>query len=54
MHAIAMAKGGDQFRIFLSPLGKQPLLELIDDQEHLPLGRQDVPPAQARQRIDQP
>ena len=54
MLAIAMPKSGDQFRVLLAPLGMQPLLELVQDQQHLPLRWQDATPSQVRQRIDQP
>ena len=54
MLAVALPKGGDQFRVLLTPLGMEPLLELVQDQQHLPLGWQDATPSQLRQRIDQP
>ena len=54
MLAIALPKGGDQFRVLLTSLGMEPLLELVQDQQHLPLRRQDATPSQVRQRIDQP
>ena len=54
MLAIALTKGGDQFRVLLTSLGMEPLLELIQDQQHLALGWQDAAPPQACQRIDQP
>ena len=54
MLAIAVTKGGDQFRVLLTPPGKEPLLELIQDQQHLALGWQDATPSQVCQRIDQP
>ena len=37
MLAVALPKGGDQFRVLLTPLGMQPLLELVQDQQHLAL-----------------
>ena len=41
--------------VFSSPrLGVQPLLELVQDEQHLPLRWQDATPSQLRQRIDQP
>ena len=40
MLAVALPQGGDQFRVLLTPLGMEPLLELIQDQQHLPPGRQ--------------
>ena len=54
MLAIAMPKSGDQFRVLLTSLGMEPLLELVQDQQHLPLRWQDATPSQVRQRIDQP
>ena len=54
MLAIAVTKGGDQFRVLLTPPRKQPLLELIQDQQHLALGWQDATLSQVRQRLDQP
>ena len=54
MLAIALTKGGDQFRVLLTPPGKEPLLELIQDQQHLALGWQDATPSQFCQRINQP
>ena len=54
MLAIAVPKSGDQFRVLLASLGMEPLLELVQDQQHLALGRQDATPSQVRQRIDQP
>ena len=54
MLAIALPKGGDQFRVLLTPLGMEPLLELIQDEQHLALGWQDATPPQACQRINQP
>ena len=38
MLAIAVTKSGDQFRILLASLGMEPLLELVQDQQHLTLG----------------
>ncbi len=54
MLTIAVPKGGDQFRVLLTSLGMEPLLELIQDQQHLPPGWQDATPSQVCQRIDQP
>ena len=54
MLAIAVPKSGDQFRVLLTSLGMEPLLELVQDQQHLPLRWQDATPSQVRQRIDQP
>ena len=54
MLAIALTKGGDQFGVLLTPPGMEPLLELVQDQQHLALGWQDATPSQVCQRIDQP
>ena len=54
MLAIAVPKSGDQFRVLLASLGMEPLLELVQDQQHLPLRWQDATPSQVCQRIDQP
>ena len=54
MLAIAVPKSGDQFRVLLTSRGMEPLLELVQDQQHLPLRWQDATPSQVRQRIDQP
>ena len=54
MLAIAVPKSGDQFRVLLASLRMEPLLELIQDQQHLALRRQDATPSQFCQRIDQP
>ena len=54
MLAIAVPKGGDQFGVLLTPPGMEPLLELVQDQQHLPLRWQDATPSQVCQRIDQP
>ena len=54
MLAIAMTKGGDQFRVLLASPGEQPLLKLIQDQQNLTLRGQDATPSQVCQRINQP
>ena len=54
MLAIAVPERGDELGVRLAPPGMEPLLELVEDQEHLPLGRQEAAPAQVGQRIDQP
>ena len=54
MLAIALTKGGDQFGVLLASLRMEPLLELVQDQQHLPLRWQDATPSQVCQRIDQP
>ncbi len=53
MLAVAVPQGGDQLRVLLAPAGVEPLLELIQDQQHLMLRRQDAAPPHVRQRIDQ-
>ena len=45
MLAIAVPKCGDQFRVLLTSLGMEPLLELVQDQQHLLFRRQDATPA---------
>ena len=54
MLAIAMPKRGDQLRVLLASPRMEPLLELVQDQQHLVLRRQDATSSQVRQRIDQP
>ena len=54
MLAIAVPKSRYQFGVLLASLRMKPLLELIDDQDHLPLGWEDASPSQLSQRIDQP
>ena len=39
MLTIAVTKGGDQFRGLLTPLGMEPLLELIQDDQNFTLRR---------------
>jgi hypothetical protein len=40
---VALAESGHQFRVPLIALGMEPLLELIQDQQHLAPGRQHAP-----------
>ena len=55
MLAVALPQGGDQFGVLLSSVGMEPLLELVQDQQHLLPGRKKRPSvAGLRQRIDQP
>jgi len=35
MFSIALSQGSDQFSALLTPLGMQPLLELVQDDQHL-------------------
>ena len=42
MLAIAVPQGGDQFGVLLTPPGMEPLLELVQDQQHLLTGAQDA------------
>ena len=51
--AVALPQGGDQLGVRLAPPGEQPLLELVEDQQHLLPGRQDPAPPQRGQRLDQ-
>ena len=43
MLTIAMAKSGDQLRVRLASPRMKPLLELVQDQQHLVVGCQDAP-----------
>jgi len=52
--SVTMPKGGDQLVAFLTMPGMEPLFELVKDEQHLPIGRQDATATQDRQRIDQP
>ena len=54
MLAIALPQGGDQFRVLLTSLGMEPLLELIQDQQHFLPGTQHSSLAAASPGIDQP
>ena len=54
MFAVALTKRGDQLGVLLAPLGKEPLLKLVQDQQHFALWRQDAAFSQFRQRINQP
>src|SRR5271157_4423450 len=54
MFAIAVPKSGDEFRVLLTPPRVKPLLELVQDQQYLPLRWQDATPSQVCQRLDQP
>src|SRR6516165_9799434 len=51
---VALTQSGDQVRVRLTALGMEPLLELIQDQQHLPPGRQQAAYPHVHQRIDQP
>jgi hypothetical protein len=42
MLAIALAKRGDQFGVLIAALRMEPLLELIEDKQHLPLRIHDA------------
>ncbi len=42
MLAVALTQGGGQLGVFLGPPGMEPLLELVEDQEHLLAARQDA------------
>ena len=53
MLAIAMTKSGNQFAVLLASLRMEPLLELVQDKQHLPLRWQDATPSQVCERIDQ-
>src|SRR6516165_3825796 len=51
---VALTQSGDQVRVRLTALGMEPLLELIQDQQHLAPWRQQAASPQVYQRIDQP
>ena len=51
--AVAMPQRGNQIRVGLAPPGEQPLLELVEDQQHLLTRAQHPPPPQRCQSIDQ-
>ena len=51
--AVALPQGLNQFRILFFLLGVQPLLELVEDDQHLLAGRNALPPAQCGQSIFQ-
>jgi hypothetical protein len=53
MLAIAVPKSGDQFSFLLTPPSMEPLFELVEDQQYLPLKWQDATSSQVCQRIDQ-
>src|SRR5262249_12387296 len=48
MLAIAVPQGGDKFRVLVTSAGVQPLLELVQDQQHLTLRWQDATSSQVR------
>ena len=51
--AVALPQGGDQLGVLLAPPGEEPLLELVEDQQHL-LARAERPtPPQRGQGLDQ-
>jgi len=54
MLAIAVPKSGDQLRVLAAALRMEPLLELVEDEQHFALRWQDATPPQACQRINQP
>jgi hypothetical protein len=53
MLAIAVPKSGDQLRVLAAALRMEPLLELVEDEQHLALRCRDATPPQACQRINQ-
>ena len=48
MLAVALPQGGDQFGVLLAPPGEEPLLELVEDQQHLLARAERSAPAAAR------
>ena len=53
MLAVALPQGGDQFRVLLTPFGMEPLLELVQDQQHFLTGAEHSSGANRRQGTDQ-
>ena len=54
MLAVALPQRGDQLGVGLVPPGEQPLLELVEHEQHLLAGPEATPPAQGGQGVDQP
>ena len=52
--AVALPQGLHKFRVLLLLLGVQPLLELVEDDQHFLAGWNALAPAQRRQRLFQP
>ena len=50
---VALPQGPDQFRVLLAAVRMQPLLELVDDQQHLFARREALPAAEGRQDLHQ-
>ena len=53
MLAVALPQGRDQLGSPLAPMGEEPLLELVEDQQHLAARRQALAAPERRQRLDQ-
>ena len=51
--AVALPQGLHQFGVLLAALGVEPLLELVQDDQHLLARCQEPPLPQGRQRLDQ-
>ena len=51
--AVALPQGGDQLGVLLALPGEEPLLELVEDQEHLLARAERPPPPQRGQGLDQ-
>ena len=52
MLAVTLPQAGDKFRILSPPVGVEPLLELVEDQEQLLTGAQGSSQPYGRQAID--
>ena len=48
---VALPQGPDQFRVVLAAVCVEPLLELVDHQQHLFARREALPAAEGRQRF---
>ena len=51
--AVALPQGGDQLGVLLALPGEQPLLELVEDQQHLLARAERPPPPQRGQGLHQ-
>ena len=54
VRAVALPQGGHQLRAFHLRAGVEPLLELVEDDQHLRAGGNRLPAPEHRQRFDQP
>ena len=51
--AVAMPQRGDELGLLIAPAGEEPLLELVEDQQHLLTGTEPPPAPQRGQGVDQ-